>query len=148
MKPTGNAGTRSLPRWVIHAVTPIRRHADTQNYPADAGFSLIETLVVLAIIALAAGFITISILTAMKQQNSRMCLTNMLTIEAAKDEYARDHPGLATIPSVQDFAPYFRFGIPRCPDDHGTDYVNLLDLHNQVSCPVHPENAAKLNAGK
>jgi prepilin-type N-terminal cleavage/methylation domain-containing protein len=112
------------------------------------GFSLVEILVVLAIIAIAAGFITLSILNALKQQNSRMCLTNMLTIEAAKDEFARDHPGSTSIPSVTDFAPYFRFGIPRCPNNQGTDYNSFLDLKNPVSCSVHPENTAKLSSGK
>jgi prepilin-type N-terminal cleavage/methylation domain len=116
--------------------------------PARAGFSLVEMLVVLAIVAIAAGFIGVSILSALKQQNSRVCLTNMVTIEAAKDEFARDHPGVSTIPSATDFAPYFRFGIPRCPDNNRTDYANLLDLKNPVSCPLHPENAGKLNTGK
>ena len=113
-----------------------------------AGFSLVEILVVLAIIAIAAGFVGVSILSILKQQNSRICLTNMVTIEAAKDEYARDHPGGSPIPSVTDFAPYFRFGIPRCPDNNRSDYANLLDLKNPVSCPMHPENAGKLNTGK
>jgi len=113
-----------------------------------AGFSLVEILVVLAIIAIAAGFVGVSILSVLKQQNSRICLTNMVTIEAAKDEYARDHPGGSAIPSANDFAPYFRFGIPRCPDNNRSDYANLLDLKNPVNCPVHLENAGKLNAGK
>jgi prepilin-type N-terminal cleavage/methylation domain-containing protein len=113
-----------------------------------AGFSLVEILVVLAIIAIAAGFVGVSILSALKQQNSRICLTNMVTIEAAKDEYVRDHPGGTTVPSAAVFAPYFRFGIPRCPDNNRNDYANLLDLKNPVSCPVHPENAGKLNIGK
>jgi prepilin-type N-terminal cleavage/methylation domain-containing protein len=113
-----------------------------------AGFSLVEILVALAIIAVAAGFIAISILGALKQQNSRVCLTNMVTIEAAKDEYARDHPDVTAIPSATEFAPYFRFGIPRCPDNRGTDYTNLLDLKNAASCSVHPENTGKLNNGK
>ena len=113
-----------------------------------AGFSLVEILVVLAIIAIAAGFVGVSILSVLKQQNSRICLTNMVTIEAAKDEYARDHPGGSAIPSATDFAPYFRFGIPRCPDNNRSDYANLLDFKNPVSCPVHPENAGKLNTGK
>jgi prepilin-type N-terminal cleavage/methylation domain-containing protein len=115
---------------------------------AKAGFSLIEILVVLVIIALAAGFIAISILSALKQQSSRVCLTNMVTIEAAKDEYARDHPGATIVASAGEFAPYFRFGIPRCPDNGGTDYANLLDLENPVVCSAHPENTGKLKIGK
>jgi prepilin-type N-terminal cleavage/methylation domain-containing protein len=115
---------------------------------AKAGFSLVEILVVLVIIASAAGFIAISILSTLKQQSSRVCLTNMVTIEAAKDEYARDHPGATTVPSASDFAPYFRFGIPRCPDNGGTDYANLLDLENPVACSAHPKNTGKLKIGR
>jgi prepilin-type N-terminal cleavage/methylation domain-containing protein len=114
----------------------------------NAGFSLVEILVVLAVVAIAAGFIAISVLNALKQQNSRMCLTNMLTIEAAKDEYARDHPGSTSIASVAEFAPYFRFGIPHCPDNQANDYNSLLDLKSPVSCSIHLENSAKLSAGK
>jgi prepilin-type N-terminal cleavage/methylation domain-containing protein len=121
---------------------------DRARFPANSGFSLVEVLVVLAIMAIAAGFVTISILNALKQQNGRICLTNMVTIEAAKDEYARDHPGATTITTVTDFTPYLRFGIPRCPDNKGTDYMNLLDLKNSVSCSAHPENTGKLSAGK
>jgi prepilin-type N-terminal cleavage/methylation domain-containing protein len=131
MKPIVNAKSRSRLRWL-----------------AKAGFSLVEVLIVLAIIASAAGFITISILGAVKQQNSRICLTNMVTIEAAKDEYARDHPGATMVPSASEFARYFRFGIPRCPDNSGADYANLLDLENPVVCSVHPENTGKLKIGK
>src|ERR1700746_1055591 len=124
-----------------------KRHCQFRLAP-KAGFSLVEILVVLAIIAIAASFIAISMLSALKQQNSRVCLTNMVTIEAAKDEYARDHPGSTTIPSALEFEPYFRFGIPRCPENSGTDYSNLLDLKNPVVCSVHPENTGKLNVGK
>ncbi|HZC35148.1 MAG TPA: prepilin-type N-terminal cleavage/methylation domain-containing protein [Chthoniobacterales bacterium] len=142
MRPIVNALKRCSPLFSARTgPLPVR-------YGASYGFSLVEILVALAIVAVAAGFIAISILGAMKQQNSRICLTNMLTIEAAKDEFARDHPGATAIPSVADFAPYFRFGIPRCPDNKEVDYNNLLDLKNPVSCSVHPENTGKLNAGK
>jgi prepilin-type N-terminal cleavage/methylation domain-containing protein len=115
---------------------------------ANAGFSLVEVLIVVVIIASAAGFITISILSVLKQQNSRVCLANMVTIEAAKDEYVRDHPGATAVSSASEFSAYFRFGIPRCPDNAGTDYTNLLDLENPVICSAHPENTGKLKIGK
>jgi prepilin-type N-terminal cleavage/methylation domain-containing protein len=111
-----------------------------------AGLSLIELLVVLTIIALVSALITTSVLSALNQQNQRVCLNNMLTIEAAKDEYLRDHPGATNIPSISDFQPYFRFGIPQCPDNAGTNYQNLLSLTQQVYCPKHPENQQKLSA--
>jgi prepilin-type N-terminal cleavage/methylation domain-containing protein len=100
----------------------------------NAGLSLIELLVVLTIIAAVSALITTSVLSALKQQNQRICFNNMLTIEAAKDEYIRDHPGATTIDQTA-FQQYFRFGIPTCPD--GGSYSNLYNLTEQVSCSVH-----------
>ena len=109
------------------------------------GFSLIEMLVVVAIITAIAALITTSVMSALQQQNQRVCLNNMLTIEAAKDEYIRDHPGATSIdPSA--FQQYFRFGIPRCPDNQNRDYQNLYNLTQQVYCTAHPENQQRLSA--
>lgn len=104
-----------------------------------AGLSLIELLVVITIIALVSALITTSVLSALNQQNQRVCLNNMLTIEAAKDEYLRDHPGATSIASISDFQPYFRFGIPTCPD--GGHYNNLLSLTQPVTCTYHTANS-------
>ena len=104
-----------------------------------AGLSLIELLVVLTIVALISALITTSVLSALKQQNQRVCLNNMLTIEAAKDEYLRDHPGVTSIPGLEAFQPYFRFGIPRCPD--GGTYNNLYSLTQPVTCTYHTNNS-------
>ena len=100
----------------------------------SAGLSLIELLVVLTIIAAISALITTSVLSALNQQNQRICFNNMLTIEAAKDEYIRDHPGATTIDQTA-FQQYFRFGIPTCPDRG--DYNNLYNLTEQVSCSFH-----------
>jgi prepilin-type N-terminal cleavage/methylation domain-containing protein len=99
-----------------------------------AGLSLIEILVVLTIIAAIAALITTSVMSALQQQNKRVCQNNMLTIEAAKDEYIRDHPGATSIDGTA-FQQYFRFGIPQCPD--GGSYNNLYSLTQQVSCTKH-----------
>ena len=100
----------------------------------NAGFSLIEMLVVVTIIAAIAALITTSVMSALQQQNARVCQNNMLTIEAAKDEYIRDHPGATNIDETA-FAQYFRFGIPKCPD--GGTYDNLYVLTKPVSCSRH-----------
>ncbi|MBV9878368.1 MAG: prepilin-type N-terminal cleavage/methylation domain-containing protein [Verrucomicrobia bacterium] len=102
--------------------------------PYRLGFSLIEMLVVLTIIAAIAALITTAVLSALQQQNARVCQNNMLTIEAAKDEYIRDHPGATSI-DTNAFAQYFRFGIPKCPD--GGTYNNLYVLTQQVICSRH-----------
>jgi prepilin-type N-terminal cleavage/methylation domain-containing protein len=101
----------------------------------SAGFSLIEMLVVVTIIAAIAALITTGVMSALQQQSARVCQNNMLTIEAAKDEYIRDHPGATTI-DPRAFAQYFRFGIPKCPDS-GSYQQNLYSLTEQVRCTIH-----------
>jgi prepilin-type N-terminal cleavage/methylation domain-containing protein len=100
-----------------------------------AGFSLIEMLVVVTIIAAIAALITTAVMSALQQQNVRICQNNMLTIEAAKDEYIRDHPGATSI-DENAFTQYFRFGIPKCPDG-GSYQQNLYSLTQPVSCSYH-----------
>jgi prepilin-type N-terminal cleavage/methylation domain-containing protein len=110
-----------------------------------AGLTLIELLVVLMIIAAISALITTSVLSALNQQNQRVCLNNMLTIEAAKDEYIRDHPGATSIDKTA-FQQYFRFGIPTCPDQPGVEYTNLYSLTQTVTCSKHPQNDSKVSA--
>jgi type II secretory pathway pseudopilin PulG len=101
-------------------------------------------LVVLAIIAAISGAVTFAVLRTLNGQEEKQCLANMLLIEAAKDEYSRDHIG-ATAVNADEFRNYFRFGVPRCPQNPQADYDNWNRLDAVVTCPVHPQNAAKLN---
>ena len=103
--------------------------------PYRLGFSLIEMLVVVTIVAAIAALVTTAVMSALQQQNARVCQNNMLTIEAAKDEYIRDHPGATSIDQSV-FGQYFRFGIPKCPDG-GSYQKNLYNLTHQVSCTIH-----------
>ena len=119
-KTRGYVGQAAHPPWIVRF--------------QSAGFSLVEMLVVVTIIAAIAALITTAVMSALQQQNARVCQNNMLTIEAAKDEYIRDHPGATSI-DPNAFAQYFRFGIPKCPDS-GT-YQNLYNLTQQVSCNIH-----------
>jgi prepilin-type N-terminal cleavage/methylation domain-containing protein len=102
-----------------------------------AGMTLVELLVVLAIIVAVAGAITFAVANVLKKEQAKACLTNMLMIEAAKDEYARDHPGATQVGEDAEFRKYFRFGVPRCPVDPNEDYQNWNALGARVSCKVH-----------
>jgi prepilin-type N-terminal cleavage/methylation domain-containing protein len=103
----------------------------------SSGMTLAELLVVLAIIVTVAGAVTFAVAKALKKQQAKACLTNMLTIEAAKDEYARDHPGATEVSADAEFRKYFRFGVPRCPVNPNEEYQNWNALGARVSCKVH-----------
>ena len=119
-KTRGYVGQAARPPWIVRFQT--------------AGFSLIEMLVVVTIIAAIAALVTTAVMSALQQQNARVCQNNMLTIEAAKDEYIRDHPGATSIDQSA-FSQYFRFGIPKCPDNGNYQFV--YSLNQQVICSKH-----------
>ncbi|HEY0789714.1 MAG TPA: type II secretion system protein [Chthoniobacterales bacterium] len=119
--------------------------AGSRPVTAESAFSLVELLVVLAIMAAVAGLVTTAVLRTLAQQEEKQCLANMLLIEAAKDEYARDHPN-DSAPNVDQFMSYLRSKMPpRCPRNPNEDYVNWNNLDAAVSCRVHPGNSVKLN---
>ena len=103
----------------------------------SAGMTLAEILVVLAIITTVAGMVAFAVGNAYKKQQAKACLTNMLMIEAAKDEYARDHPGATQTADDAEFRKYFRFGVPRCPLNPNESYQDWNVLGTRVSCKVH-----------
>jgi type II secretory pathway pseudopilin PulG len=139
MRPTVKIRTAGIRQACIRQrCTMIDKRRRSKGTYQVAGLSLVEMLVVVMIIAAISALITTSVMSALSQQNKRICLTNMLTIEAAKDEYVRDHPGATSIPDMPSFQPYFRFGIPRCPD--GGIYNNLLSLTLPVTCSYHTDN--------
>ncbi len=108
--------------------------------------SLVEMLVVLAILAAVAGLVTLAVLKALAGQEERQCLNNLVLIEAAKDEYARDHPDATTVDPAE-YRRLFRFGgPPRCPRNPNADYPGWDDLRGNTTCPYHPNNSAKVRA--
>ena len=108
--------------------------AEGPSAKIERGTTLVELLVVLVIIACVAGAVTFAIANSLQKQQAKECQTNMLMIEAAKDEYARDHPGATSI-NKSEFNSYFRFGIPQCPTHQV--YENIYGLNTRVTCPVH-----------
>jgi prepilin-type N-terminal cleavage/methylation domain-containing protein len=122
---------RFVPESSATARLSVTRFAETY---LNSAMTLIELLVVLAIIAMISGAVTFAVLRSMQNQEKKQCQTNMLMIEAAKDEYVRDHPGVGSI-DESEFKNYFRFGIPKCPS--GQVYLNILNPTVQVVCPKH-----------
>ena len=116
---------RSGVRWASQA-TPLH----------NRGMTLVELLVVLAIIAVVAGIVTFSVSNTLKRQQAKTCLTNMLMIEAAKDEFVLDHPD-ALSGNADQIANYLRFGLPKCPANPNGVYNNWNSIGQETSCPIH-----------
>ncbi len=66
-----------------------------QRKNGPAGFTLFETLAVLAICAFVAAGVCLGVTQAMNDSKGRECAANLATLEGAKDEFSRDNPGVA-----------------------------------------------------
>ena len=92
-----------------------------------------ETLIVLVIVSVVAAGITLGVTQAISDSKGRQCSTNLAIIEGAKDEFARDHPGVP-LTSVDQLLPYLRYGLPACPA--GGTYEHILDLNQRCTCSL------------
>ena len=99
----------------------------------EPAFTLIETLLVLLVLAVIAASVTLGVTQAINDSKGRECAVNLATIEGAKDEFARDNPGVA-LTSVDQLKPYLRYGLPTCPA--GGTYDNILDLNQRCTCSL------------
>ena len=100
-------------------------------------FTLLETLVVVVICAIAAAGISLGVSHAINDSKGRECSANLATIEGAKDEFSRDNPGVA-LTSLDQLKPYLRYGVPTCPA--GGTYANVLDLNARCTCSLGTDN--------
>ena len=99
----------------------------------EPAFTLIETLLVLLVLAVIAASVTLGVTQAINDSKGRECAVNLATIEGAKDEFARDNPGVA-LTSVDQLKPYLRYGLPTCPA--GGTYDHILDSNQRCTCSL------------
>jgi prepilin-type N-terminal cleavage/methylation domain-containing protein len=97
------------------------------------GFTFPEVLIVLAIIAMASYLVGPAVMSAVGDTNGRACAINLNLIEAAKDEFRRDNPGVQ-LTSEDQLAQYLPNGVPSCPA-HGL-YGNIANLNAACTCSL------------
>jgi len=97
------------------------------------GFTLIEMLLVIFLIACAATLVSMSVNKGIQDSQGRACSANLNMIQAAKDQFRNDNPGVA-LSSVDQLTKYLPNGIPSCPA--GGVYSHVLDLDNPVTCSL------------
>ena len=99
-----------------------------------SAFSLIELLVVVAVIGILSVMIIPEVRSARVRANGKTCTENLRTLQSAKFAWNSEHPG-KLLTDVAQLMPYLKFGMPKCPDG-GVAYENVLDFTHVVTC-VH-----------
>src|SRR5580704_5292641 len=99
----------------------------------DQGWGLFEALVAIALSVILTGVVAMGARQALDSANGHDCSKNLALIEAAKDEFTRDNPGLP-LTSESQLAKYLKFGIPKC--SAGGTYAHVLDLSQKTTCSL------------
>jgi type II secretory pathway pseudopilin PulG len=106
----------------------------------DRGWGLFEILLAIVLSAIISGVVAMGARQALDSANARDCSKNLALIEAAKDEFSRDNPGVP-LTSESQLASYFKYGLPACPS--GGTYAHVMDLTRKTTCSlgVNPNKA-------
>src|ERR1700722_16520592 len=99
----------------------------------DQGWGLFEALVAIALSVILTGVVAMGARQALDSANAHDCSKNLALIEAAKDEFTRDNPGVPLTRESQ-LAKYLKYGIPTCPS--GGAYSHVLDLTSKTTCSL------------
>jgi prepilin-type N-terminal cleavage/methylation domain-containing protein len=104
------------------------------------GFTLVEIMIVIAIIGLLAGVAVPNFLKATKTAKRRACLMNIEQIENAKQLWATEYKKSdEDTPSEDDVKAYLKGNkMPQCPEG-GTYSINAVK--SPATCTKHAEDA-------
>jgi prepilin-type N-terminal cleavage/methylation domain-containing protein len=103
------------------------------------GFTLIEIMIVVAIIGLLAAIAIPNFVHARTQAQNNACINNLRQIDGAKQEWALENKqGAAASPTSSNIQPYMGRGssgsLPSCPLTNG--FANSYTIGNLSTAPV------------
>src|SRR5580658_4473603 len=106
-----------------------------------AGFTLVEIMIVVAIIGLLAAIAIPNFVRARTTSQMNACINNLRLIDAAQQQWALEQRQVATsTPGGSDLVPYLGHGsageLPACPADPSSSWTTSYTIINVGTKPV------------
>ncbi len=118
------------------------------NNIKKAGFTLVEIMIVVAIIGLLAAIAIPNFVRARTTAQTNACINNLRQIDGAKQQWALENKANSTAAPVgTDIQPYMgrgsAGGLPSCPADSTSQFASSYTINNvstPPACLISPTN--------